>query len=80
MSQERISVGKHISDFLTKIFWHFNHTTPNFSYSNPNHSNSSIKNRGNQSFHVTSTCPNIPTRSHHPTRIRATTLSSIQEE
>jgi hypothetical protein len=92
MAKKKYNIGKRISQFLSKIFWHFNQqSTPTYSSSNrkclTSSSKKSIKKHGSKSVYKNLSPDRYRIRSQYPARYRTcsmrertSTLTSIEEE
>jgi len=91
--KKKCSIGKRISQFLSKIFWHFNQqSTPTYSSSNQKRltsssSKKSIKKHESKSVYKNLSSDPYRIRSQYPARYRTcsmrertSTLTSIEEE
>lgn len=81
MKFDKHTLGKRFSKFLTKLFWHFNQSVPDYSSFN-NHS--ADKYRANSDHYRRSKTDKSQERTlypvHYRMRQRTSTLMSIQEE
>jgi len=93
MAKKKYNIGKRISQFLSKIFWHLNQQpTPIYSNINQKHltplsSKNSTTKHGSKSSNPNSSISRYDIRSQYPAkyrtcsmRERTSTLTSIQEE